>query len=312
MAVWPERPPGPAAEAAPAGLLSDTRAGIAFILLAGVLFSFLDVGNKFLTESYAVIQVVWARFLFHWVMAPFIVGRVNPVRAFRTRNLPLQILRSMLLVGAALSFVTALHFVPVADASAVGKVGPLFLTALAIPLLGEKVGPRRWAAVIAGFIGAMIIIRPGLGVAHWALFLPFGTAFLFALYSITTRLLSRVDPPATTFLYTGVVGTLVTTALVPFVWRNPSWDGWLLMAGLGLIAGLGHLCIIQGYGRAPASVLAPFSYVQLVWVTILGLIVFGDFPDGPTIVGAAVIIGSGLYVGWRESVLKRRERASRE
>lgn len=284
------------------------RAGILFIVGAGFLFTILDAGNKFLTETYAIVQVVWARYAFQWIVVPAIIGRVSLASAIRTRNLPLQILRSLLLLLASASFVTAIHFVPLADASAVGKVGPLMLTALSIPLLGEHVGARRWAAVVVGFIGALVIIRPGFGTAHWALFLPLLTAFFFALYSIITRLLSRVDPPVTTFLYTGVVGTLVATAAVPFFWRTPDLVGWLLMIGTGTIAGLGHLSLIQAYKRAPASVLAPFGYVQLIWATLVGFAVFGDFPDTPTILGALIIMASGIYVIYREGRAKRRRR----
>lgn len=276
------------------------RAGILFLVLAGFLFTILDASNKHLTGAYAVAQVVWARYAFQWLVVPAIVGRVSLAAAIRTRNLPLQILRSLLLLLATVCFVIALHFVPMADASAVGKVGPLMLTALSIPLLGERVGPRRWAAVVVGFIGALIIIRPGMGSAHWALFLPLLTAFFFALYSIATRKLSRVDPPQTTFLYTGVVGTLVASAAVPFFWRAPDLFGWTLMIGSGVFAGLGHLSLIQAYKRAPASALAPFAYVQLVWATLVGYAVFGDFPDAPTILGALIIIASGVYVVYRE------------
>ncbi|MFQ5958608.1 MAG: DMT family transporter [Alphaproteobacteria bacterium] len=167
---------------------------------------------------------------------------------------------------------------------------------------------RRWSAVIVGFVGALVIIRPGLGVAHWAVVLPLVTALCLSLYQITTRLLSTIDPPRTTFLYAGLVGALVMTAAVPFVWRPPSAAAWGLMACAGLLGGVGHYCLIKAYQRTAASVLAPFTFSTMLWVTLLGFIVFGDFPDGPTIAGALIIVASGAYVFYRESVVRRRAR----
>lgn len=284
------------------------RTGIVLILATGLFFSLLDTIAKYLAADYPVIQVVWARYLFQMLMVPFMLGGVNVVHVLRTNNLLLQIVRSLFLLGATAFFFTALRFLPLADATAIGFVAPLFLTALSIPMLGERVGLRRWSAVIAGFIGALVIIRPGLGVAHWAVVLPLATALCFSLYQITTRLLVTVDPPRTTFVYTGLVGTLVMTAVVPFVWRPPSAAAWGLMVCAGLLGGVGHYCLIKAYQRTAASVLAPFTFSTMVWVTLLGLVVFGDFPDGPTLVGALIIIASGVYVFYREGVVKRRTR----
>lgn len=287
--------------------VTEVHIGILFILGSGIFFTILDTSAKQLTLSHHVMQVVWARYAFQTMLIPFMVGRVSLRQVIRTNNLSLQIVRSFLLLGATILFIAAISYIPLADASAVGKVGPLFVTALSIPLLGEKVGPRRWAAVFVGFVGTMVIIRPGMGVAHWAIVLPLLTALCFSLYTITTRILSRIDPPVTTFVYTGVVGTLVTTAAVPFYWTDPTLASWALMAGLGAVAGCGHLCLIKAYQRAPASLLAPFSFVQLLWVTLAGYMVFGDFPDGPTIAGALIIMASGVYVIYREAIVGRRK-----
>jgi drug/metabolite transporter (DMT)-like permease len=222
--------------------------------------------------------------------------------------LGLQIVRSMLLVGATLTFFFAVRTIPIADASAIGMVAPLLITALAIPLLGEKVGRRRWTAVAVGMVGALVIIRPGFGVFDWAAVLPLGSATCYAFYQITTRILARVDPPATTFFYSGLVGMLVLSVAAPFVWVWPSAGGWAMMVGLGLLGGGGHFLIIHALRRAQASVLAPFGYIQIVWVTALGYLVFDDFPDGFTILGALIVISSGAYIVYRESVVRRVER----
>ncbi len=313
-------PPGPAVSAAVPGRSSAAafaasfepsdavRAGIMLALVVGVIFTSLDAANKYLTASYAVVQVVWARYFFQMLLVPLIVGRIDIRSVVRSKKPLLQVVRSLFLVCASGAMVTALHFIPMAEASIIAKTGPLIVTALAIPLLGERVGARRWAAVVVGFIGVLIIIRPGFGTAHWAMFLPLVSTTCFALYQITTRKLATVDPPVTTFLYSGVVGAIVTSAIVPFFWTAPDAFGWALMAGVGLSSGFGHYLLIHAYRRAQASVLAPFSYVSIIWATVFGYLVFGDFPGTATFIGAAIIVTSGGFVFYRESIVKREPR----
>ena len=284
------------------------RIAISFVLITTVMFALLDTGVKYVGEFYPVLQIAWARYVFQMAVVPLVIGRARPRDILRTKRPGLQVLRSMFMVGATLSFFTALRYLPVAEASAIGMIAPLMVTALAIPLLGEKVGRRRWLAVGVGLIGALIIIRPGFGVLSWAALLPVITAICYALYQITTRMLAEIDPPVTTFFYSGAVGVVVLSLAVPFVWQTPTAGGWAMMISLGLLAGAGHFCVIQAMRRAEASVLAPFSFIQLVWVMILGYLVFGDFPDGYTLLGAAIIVGSGGYVFYRENVVKRAAR----
>ena len=284
---------------------ADTRVGIAFIMSSTVCFASLDTGAKYLSAFYPVLEIAWARYLFQIVLLPFIIRGVRLRDLMRTQRLGLQIVRSMLLVGATLSFFTAVPTMPVADASAIGMVSPLLITLLAIPFLGEKVGARRWTAVIIGLLGALIIIRPGSGVFGVVALLPLTSAICFAFYQIATRVLARIDPLVTTFFYSGVVGTVVLTAAMPFVWQTPDLEGWVMMIGLGLLGGGGHFLVIHALRRAPASLLAPFGYIQLVWITILGYVVFGDFPDNFTILGALVVVSAGVYVIYRESIVKK-------
>ena len=287
------------------GVAQNTRLAILFILITSVMFALLDTGVKFFGQFYPVLQIAWARYVFQMVLVPVVIGRTRPRDIIRTKRPWLQVLRSLMMVGATLSFFTAVRYMSVAEAAAIGMISPLMVTALAIPLLGEKVGPRRWMAVACGLIGALIIIRPGYGVLSWAAILPVITAICYALYQITTRMLAEIDPPITTFFYSGAVGVVVLSLAVPFSWQTPTAGGWAMMISLGLLAGAGHYCIIQAIRRAPASVLAPFGFVQLVWVTILGYLVFGDVPDKPTILGAAIVVASGGYVYYRENVVKR-------
>lgn len=281
------------------------QTGILFVLASGFTFAMLDTLAKYLSGELHVMQVVWGRYVFSLALLPWIIGRLNPIPIAHTSNLKLQVVRSLLLLAATIFFFTAIRFMPLADATAIVFVSPLLLTVLSIPLLGESVGFRRWVAVAVGLAGALIIIRPGLGVASWATLLPLATAFTYTLYQIGTRKLTATDSIATIFLYTGVVGALVMSAVVPFFWRTPSSSAWLLMAATGVLGGLGHFLIIQAFARAPASALAPFSFVTIIWTTCSGYLVFGDLPDAATIIGAAIIIASGVFVFYRESVAGR-------
>lgn len=283
----------------------NTRLAILLILITTVMFALLDTGVKYVGQFYPVLQIAWARYVFQMVVVPVVIGGARPRDIIRTKRPGLQVLRSMMMVGATLSFFTAVRYMPVAEASAIGMISPLLVTALAIPLLGERVGRRRWMAVLCGLIGALVIIRPGFGALSWAALLPVVTAVCYALYQITTRMLAEIDPPITTFFYSGAVGVVVLSLAVPFSWQTPTVGGWAMMIALGLIAGVGHYCVIQAMRRAPASVLAPVSFVQLVWVVILGYLVFGDFPDKFTFLGAAIVVGSSGYVFYRENVVKR-------
>lgn len=281
------------------------RAGILLMIASGFVFTLLDTGAKYLTSELQVMQVVWGRYFFSMALLPLIIGRVNPLKIARTDRLGLQIVRSLLLLAATFFFFTGIRFIPLADATAIAFVSPLLLTILSVLMLGEKVGLRRWTAVIIGLVGALIIIRPGLGVAHWATIFPLLTALAYTLYQITTRMLTATDHTSTIFLYTGIVGTLIMTAVVPFFWTPPSFTGWLLLIALGLLGGGGHYLVIQAFLRAPASALSPFSFVSIVWTTAAGYLVFADVPDLPTIIGACVIIASGVFVFYRESAARR-------
>jgi drug/metabolite transporter (DMT)-like permease len=240
--------------------------------------------------------VIWGRYFFQVAMTPFVIPPSGLREVLKTRKPGLQILRSLFLLGSSLVFLYSLQVMRQVDATSIGRVGPLMVTALSVWLLKEKVGLKRWIAVFVGFAGALVIIRPGFG-ASWAMFLPLGAALQFALYQVLTREISKYDSPHTTFAYSGLVGVVVMTAVLPFVWQQaPDWRSWAMMATVGVLAGLHNLSFIHAYKRTPASVLAPFGYLQILWVTLLGFVVFGDVPDLVTVLGGILIVAAGIYV----------------
>ncbi len=273
--------------------------GIVLMVAAMACFIVSDAAAKRLTLDHDVVQIIWVRYLFHLsamvvLLVPF--GRLS----IRTARLKLQIGRSLFLLVATYCFVTGLSFLPMAEATTLLFLAPLLITALSVPLLGEHVGLRRWTAVIVGFVGVLIVTRPGFGVMHPAAAVVLVAALASAFYQITTRKLSSTDNAYTTLFYTAITGVVVFGVAAPFAWRPPTPLGWALMAWTGVFGGLGHLLFIKAHHLARVAVLAPFLYTQLVFAALVGFLVFGDLPDLWTVSGAVVIIASGLYVFFRE------------
>jgi drug/metabolite transporter (DMT)-like permease len=282
-------------------------AGIGLTILAIGLFTLMDTIGKGLSARYPVPQVVWARYVFQLGWMLLLIPRIGAIGLLRTTRLGMNLLRGLLLAVATLFMFTAISFVPLADAYTVTFIAPLLITVFSIPLLGERVGWRRWSAVVAGFVGVLIVIRPGVGMPHWALALPLVTALGFALYQILTRKVAGTpgETSVAMLFYVASVGAVVTTALVPLFWQTVAPLDWLPMAAMGLLGGIGHLILIRALTIAPASLLAPFVYTQIVWALVLGYLVFGDLPNVWMLLGGAVIVASGLYVFYREAVLGR-------
>ena len=279
--------------------------GILWMLMTMALFVSLDTVAKYMSQSYPVPQVLWARYFFHVVLLAAILGPRIP-RVVRTRRLGLQLVRSVFLLSATGFFFSAISLMPLANASAIMFVAPIIVTALSMPLLGERVGPHRWASVVVGFTGALVIIRPGTDAMEPAALLAFGGACSYALYQITTRKLAGVDAPMTTLAYSASVGALLSTLGVPMVWVTPALFDWIGFIALGLIGGVGHFTLIKAFQYAPAATVTPFGYSSLIWATLSGFVVFGDLPDGWTVLGAIIIAGSGLYIVHRERVRRVR------
>ncbi len=278
-----------------------TRRGVLLCLLAMVVFACQDAITKHLAQSYAVPQFIMVRY---WAFSAFAVlylrARGQLGGALKAWRVWLQIARSLLIVAEITVFALALRHLGLAETHALFATFPLMVTALSVPLLRERVGPRRWAAVCVGFVGTLIILRPGLGVFQPAAVIALVAALGFALYNITTSLVSRRDRFATSMLYMALVGCVAATIAGVPVWRTPDTAGWAFMGLLSVTGICGHLLLMKALEYAPASVLQPFNYTLLVWATIMGMIVFGEFPDRWTLFGAGMIVASGLYVIFRE------------
>ena len=274
--------------------------GIALILASTVFLGASDVTAKYLSATLPSIEIAWIRFLvFALIMVPAMVPR-SPVYSLRTGQPGLQLLRGAALLSSSLFFISGLRFLPIAEASATGFVSPLFVTALSILFLGERVGLRRWLATAVGLIGVMIILRPGTSAFHPAAFFPLVSALGWACTLIMTRMMSGREHASTIMTYSSIAGVIILTALVPFVWVVPTWHDILFGILIGIASTAGQWIVVLAFRYADASVLAPFSYSQLLWVSILGFWVFGEVPDVWTITGAVFIVASGLYTAHRE------------
>jgi drug/metabolite transporter (DMT)-like permease len=277
--------------------------GIALMCCAVASFSCLDTTGKYLNYHMDTLQVVWARYFFAFVLTLVFSNPVLQPGLTRTTRPFLQVGRSALLLFSTILNLFALRWLQLDEALSILFATPFMVAALCVPLLGETVGWRRWTAIIIGFLGVLVVARPGIGGLHPAALLTLGGAACYAFYVISTRLLSRSDSSDTTQFYTSLVGAVAMTAVVPFVWKMPeSWFIAGLMVFVGALGGGGHYILIRAHRLAPASTLAPFIYTQMLWTTALGFLVFGDLPHRWTIVGGVIVISSGLYLLHRETV----------
>ena len=276
--------------------------GIVLMLASTVFLGTSDVTAKYLSATLPSIEIAWIRFLvFAIIMIPGMLPG-SPWYALRSDRKGLQAMRGVALLLSSLLFISGLRFLPIAEASATGFVAPLFVTALSIFFLGEKVGLRRWIATGVGLVGVLIILRPGTGAFHPAAFFPLVSAFCWACTLIITRMMSGTERAITVMAYSSIVGVVLLSGLVSSVWVTPSWHDIALGIFIGVASTLGQWIVVLAFRYADASVLAPFSYTQLLWVSILGFLIFGEVPDVWTVTGAGFIVASGLYTAHRERV----------
>ena len=281
--------------------------GIALTCAAVTIFTSLDTSAKFAgAHGIPTLQIVWIRYALSLVLAVLALRPWANPALYRTRRPGAQIVRALFLLGStAFNFIAVQHL-QLAQTISISFAGPLIVTAAAGPLLGEWAGPRRWAAVIAGFLGVLVVVQPEPGAFQpWALF-SVATAFCNAGYALWNRLLSSTESPASMLIYGSLLATVLVTPGVPFAWVWPT-NGWVIVAliTMGVGGGIGHWLLILANRRAPATLLAPFSYVQLLSMIAAGFLIFGDVPGPSTLFGAVIIIASGLYVLYREQ--RRRE-----
>ena len=290
-------------------LREEPYIGILIIIAAGILFSISDGIAKYLARSLPAVEVAWLRYLTFFALTLVPVFRTGP-GVLRTRRPVLQLVRGLGLVGSAFFFITGLGFLPIAEATAINFVSPAFITALSIPFLGEQVGIRRWAALVVGLIGVLIVVRPGSGAFQFAAIFPIVSAACWAAGIIATRKMAGADRTITTLFWSALIGTVILSSILPFDFRMLSAEQIGLGIMVGLVSTAGQGLIVMAYRRAAASLLAPFSYVQLISSTIVGMIVFHANPDEWTLIGGAVVIASGIYTAHRERV-RARERVAR-
>lgn len=277
--------------------------GIALMCGAVACFACLDATAKYLGRHVDVLEVVWARYASAFVIALLVSNPVTRPGLVQSKRPWLQIVRSSMLLGATVFNFLSFKYLQLDQALVIMFSIPLMVAALAGPMLGEWVGPRRWAAIGFGFFGVVLVARPGYGSIHPAALLSVMAAACSAFYAIMTRTLARFDSNETTLFYSNLVGALALLPLMPLVWTTPNDPlDVFLMITFGAFGSGGHFLLIVAHRHTPASVLSPFIYSQLVWTTALGFLVFGDIPNRWTLAGAAMVVASGLYLVHRERV----------
>ena len=274
--------------------------GFLLMLTSTALLPVMDGMAKHLSQTYPLMQVVWARYFFHLLtMLPLLLWRYGP-RALWPRRPAVQLMRGLLLLVATMLFFAAISRMPLANAMSLLYVSPLLVTALAPFVLREFVGWPRRLAVVAGFIGVWVVLRPGTAGFELTGLLALAAGTVHALYLLITRRLAGSAAPLVTLAYTALVGAVIMSFVAAFFWQAPTPADFGLMVLMGLLAAVGHLLVILAFDVAPASLLAPVGYFEIVTATIVGLVVFGDFPDVWTWAGVAVIVGSGVFISVRE------------
>ncbi len=282
--------------------------GVSLMALAMIVVPGMDGIAKYLSTDHSTSQIVWSRYVFMTViLLPFILLRYRR-EVLRPKSPARQGLRGLLIIASNFLFFWSLAYLPIADALALLFVYPLAITVMSGLILREKVGPRRYGAVIVGFLGVLLILKPEAGNISTPALLAIAAGVLHGGYIVLTRSIAHETPAIVTLFYTGVVGTLVMSFFVPFYWSVPTVDSWFWMIVLGLCSGLGHYLLTKACALAPASILAPLGYVEIISGTLIGFFVFGDFPDLLTWAGIAVICGSGLFIVLREAQLKKNSR----
>ena len=285
-------------------------AGIAMMLIGIASFAIMDAIIKWMTASYPVAQVVTLR---SWFGLPFLfllAVREGGLPAFRTSRPGVHLLRYGLVLGLSFSFFWALSQLKLVDAIAIAFAAPIFITALSVPLLREAVGLRRWLAICAGFIGVLIMLRPGVGVFQWAALAALAGALFYALLMITTRAFKTTESSAALMFYPQLGMSITGLVLVFFYWVPPTLVDLGLFALAGIFGSIGVLCLTHAFRMAPVAAVAPFEYTALIWATLLGYLFWDELPDAVTILGSTFVIGSGLYIIYREA--RKAGRASRK
>ena len=276
---------------------------ILLMLVATACFVGMTSSAKALHATLATPQIVWGRYATHFVIV-LVLLQFRLGEVVRTARPGIQLTRSVFMFAATSLAFLSLRYLPLAEVASIMFLTPMLVTALAALVLKEAVGLRRWGAVAVGFLGALVIIRPSPEAFQWAALAAVGCAACYASYQITTRVVADGAPPLVSLFYSCLLGTVASSLALPWFWTMPDARGWALMALSGTFGAIGHLAMIAALSRAAASFVTPFSYAQLIWATLAGVVFFGELPDLWTYAGAALIAGSGLYVMHRERIVK--------
>ncbi len=288
------------AEIAAPSRTSRPLLGVLYMCIACALFPIMNGIVKLLAATYEPQQIVWFRIVSHLVLVAAVFMPRMGLGLLRTRRIGTQFISSVMMLLSTLFFFSAVKSIPVAEAISVTFVAPLAVVLLAWPLLGERITWFRMAAVVVGFSGVLIVIRPGSAVFHWASLLLLCSAMCYAIYQILIRRLAGIDAPATSIFYSVLLGAIIMSIWLPFVWKMPAnWTDWALLCSLGVFGALGHYCVAKAMTYASANFLAPFNYTQMIGSVIVGYFMFAEVPDFYTWLGTAVVIGAGLMVGWQ-------------
>ncbi len=274
-------------------------AGIALVIAAVACFSVLDTTTKYISAWVPLLMALWFRYAFQAIATTLVILPLRGTRVLRTRHLPFQCLRGVLLLASSLFAFASLKHMPVGEFTAIVMISPLAITVLAATVLKEKVSLLRWLLVAGGFLGTLVIIRPGGAAFNWASLLPLGLVATNAWFQVLTSKLARTEDPVTMHLYTGWVGTLIASLALPFVWTrlDASWL-WLALCLMGVMATVGHFMLILAYQRAPAATLTPYLYAQIAFAMVGGWLVFQHVPDGWSMIGMVMIAVCGAAGAW--------------
>ncbi len=291
--------------------VSTARLAIAYMVLGVGLFAVMDAMVKWLGESYPTIQLIFFRSFFAFIPLGFIILRRGFADALRVRDPGGHFLRCVVGLIALFSFFYAFTHMPLADAVAITFAAPVFVTAVSVPLLGEKVGARRWSAVLVGFVGVLIMVQPSAGLFDSVAVVPlFGTVF-YALAMIFIRKLSKTETSTSIVFYFTLTCTLVSAAFLPFVWVTPSFADFFWLVGIGLVGGLAQITMTLAFRNADVALIMPFEYTAMVWAALLGFFIWGEVPGLNIWVGVTIVMASGLYILFREAGLGLRRGVAR-
>jgi drug/metabolite transporter (DMT)-like permease len=275
--------------------------GILLMMAAMVAFTTLDTTAKFVVRDFPAPVAVFFRYFVALILSAALIARTGSPALVSTRHPYIQTIRGLLLMVSTILNFTAISYLQLAQTAAIFFTIPLWVCILSVPMLGEHVGLKRWLAVIVGFLGVLVIMRPGTMSFHWAMLLSVASSICGAFYNIATRKVGGHDRAETSLFYVGLVGAAAAALPLPWMWQMPQGLQWPLLTLMGIAGVAGHLMLIQAHRLAPASALAPFVYTQIVWMILSGYMIFGDVPDHWTLIGAAIVVACGLFVFTRES-----------